>query len=362
MKIKKYLSHNVISNKYIYLLYKEYFRRFRTSKMEESYLGHWYRYTNKCEPVYYVLRYSNHLGIGAMANHLMLHWAWAKNKGYIPIILNDISFDKKLSDNQRNLWEMVFDVNMKLADALKQKNVYISHIDGAYINFKIPKELKEFVNPKMPYSLRMITEKDKLPLYYKYASEFMKPNDEIKRAAAANIDKMAKYKVLGIGLREEFSIIRELGGTKDISWLKDILINHPITSTIDETLNITREYMKKTGCTHIYISSMFEDVIERFRKEFGKEKVFFIEAERKSFESILNNPDMLRDYYFNTSVEGREDYYISTKRYVTDCLILARCNSLLIAPAGQIRVIGMLKQDEYENLKVLPNYNSKVVY
>lgn len=345
----------------VYYVYAKLFNKQYYERCEA-----WYKHDNKKKyPVYYICRFDNKMGIGATANILLLAWEWIKQKGMIPLVLMGQGYQSATVWNgellkevyKNNIWEQLFETPITIEDALKKENVYLSHMNCNFGKWKIPCDLKEYVDPSRVNKIRSITDPKDFHLYYKYGNEFFKPKKELMEEADKIYQSFGDGKILGVGMREEFSLIRELRGTAGYRYLEDTLSHHPIVPTVAESIKIVEQFMKETGCNRIYLSTMFSDVIEKFQEKFGTKAVVFCERERCVFEDFKKNPDSFIASFEGDNEENKN--LLLEKGYIIDSLLLTKCNSIIMAPSGQIKVVGMLKKDEFENMVFFENYNKK---
>lgn len=351
---KEKLLYELIRTQSVYDLYSGILRKVHPQPEISDNYGHWYRKNGSGE-TYYILRFDTGWGLGAISNQLMLAWNWVKAHGKVPVVWSNCvrNEEKALKETEPNCWDYVFETQISLEDALTKNNVYFSPFDCSHGPWKYPKDLKPYASTMYPGYINSINMKEDLPLYYKYGHEFMTLRKELRDEAQLFVDAISGGKVLGVCMREEFSIIRILGGTNGFKHL-EILNRHPFLPTVEECIPIIETEMKRVGAEKIFLSTMFSDTIDIFEKQFGKGNVLYLDAGREIFADYVKNPDE-----FVAKRRLTLDKVAEAKRYITDCYVLAHCNSIVVPPTGPLRIIAMMRPTEFDNVTFFENFNKQ---
>lgn len=297
------------------------------------------------EAVYYIYRYSDsELGLLSFYKHVLTAVDTYVNRGFIPIIdyEREENFENYKVDID-NQWEYCFEqpIRISIKDIKKSKNIVFG-------GFRYePNE-----------DLRIITEN--YQEYYRYWKEKADKYAPIKREL---LEEWTKYykdlfggeKVLGVCLREEFRIMREMG----TAWSQ----NHPNEPSIKEVIDILKRSKEKYGCGKIFVTTMFQESLDAIEKAFPGE-VVFIQRNRKNMTDKLKTA--IYDLQKKSVEKGKKEYLEELRNkekdgsipigkemsmpYVQEMFGLSLCSNLIGTKCGGMRVAMIWNGGNYESI------------
>lgn len=332
-------------------------------KKEE--VGFWLRRNpNSVGPQYYVIRLNPYMGIGASLNICLGVWDYLKSKGYTPVVWmteND-EYDKEVLKNHPdkiiNRWNYTMDHEELFIKALKSDNVYISSLNLKGCNMHPPKRLKKYYKYSTN-TLPCINNGEDLFLYRKYSKDFFKPKKNIIRNADEFVKNNKIDMCLGVGMREQFSLGAYRKGYKKTRHQRYLEIAHPILPSVEESIEVVKERMKKWGYTKLFVSTLYEETIDKFEQSFGKENVIAYPRNRRSFDEYLNDEDGYRAKSKRKGAEEKKRIHIE---YMEEMMILSQCDSLIVAKSGAIRLVGICKEKKYSHFDLFSDANENSLY
>lgn len=238
--------------------------------------------------------------------------------GYIPVV-DMQSFPSQYIEDEKigieNAWEYYYEPlsEYTVKDVMESENVILGYDDPCYQ-----------INVEEQYDLMRMAE-----LYKKYIH--IKSN-VLKDLEKENKDILAvKESTLGVLYR----------GTDMVS-LK--LKKHPIQPSIEELINIVKQYMVDYKFSHIFLSTEDIDAVERFKEEFGQSLLYtnqlrYTNTGSKWLADLQNN--------------RQSDRYLRGVEYLTTIELLSRCNSM-VAGVSAGSVCALIMNDfKYEHYELL---------
>ena len=268
------------------------------------------------DKTFFIIKLNNpNLGLIALHNSILGYLRIADINGYIPIV--DLKNYKNLYlENEdigiKNAWEYYFEQpsDYTLNDVLRSKNViYSSGIS--------PREASPYVlNFLLHYT-------NKANYYFEIINKRIRIRDEIQQEIDNNFKNLiADKRVIGVLSRGS--------GLLNVS-------GHAIQPDIQTLIDKTKEMLIKWNCEYVYLSSEEDFVVEIFQKHFGN-------------NLLKNNRVRLSAIDKKNSVSFDEnDKYLKGIEYLTDIVILSKCNCLIGSiVGGSIGAIEM-NQGRYEH-------------
>lgn len=330
--------------------------------------GYWYRWIPFSKKKYMVFRMSRPTGIGALIPMLLQCFEYADDMGFIPIV--DYEYSRDLMNGyepreRNNCWDCIFE-QKSLDDIEANASVYVGGLDVKYVSEKVRNRI--FIEP-LDTHLRDVEETSDWRGYfanvnYYYEKWFRIKNDlynQMQREWASLVD--SHDKVLGIMLREEFSIDRELLATDDP------LRMHPLLPKVNELAEQIQYIMNNNHCTKLYVGTCFEESISVFQDLLGRDKVIFCERRRDKFDTYIKlrqelsqmgigkNPDIEEEFskinrnYVGVDIEDMLGYF-------RDIYYISMCNAFVGVKCSGARtalIINGGKYEIYEYCKELKN-------
>lgn len=234
-------------------------------------------------PDYCIFRFGMRVGLFSVANQMLFCHEWAVKNNYIPLVYVESPDDfmqEKPRFNNAYMWESCFQQPELLDEAFNKGNVLVSSAgDIAAGLHGIFKEINGDARDH-PVHARMQN-------YRKYYAGLNKLSQKawiFKPEVEAEIEKVQSnlfhqgMRVIGVVLREEFSL--EDSEMTDAE--RRLYKRHPKALSLEETYKLIVEYMSKWNCTHVLITTLYQESLEYFQEKLG-DKVISIERKRISF-------------------------------------------------------------------------------
>lgn len=304
---------------------------------------------------YLVIRYSiPGMGILAVYRGAISAIKYALDNGYIPLI--DYEWEEDYSGKMLNInnhWSYVFNQPMLVdfEDIKGSKNIKVGDIAAMYYD--------------IPY-----IEINDYKSYYKKWGEMGKKYCTFNVTSKERFEKTFtelfknKGKILGICLRDGFSVERELG--------MDYMSEHPKEPEINEIFEKVDLYMEKWNCDTIYLTAQFENTVILFEEKYGDSVVC---TERKRIRVTDNYRKFLLNFKNSNKMSSKEhqeiyekypEYSIENKDvildYVEEIYGLSLCNYLIATKNGGTIGALIFNEGKYEDIYVFNDENCSVFY
>lgn len=247
---------------------------------------------------FYVIKVGSTYGLGACVLDTMKQIAYAKEKGYIPVV-DMMTYPNLYLDKDEvgkvNAWEKFFEqpAGYGLEDAMNGKYI-IGHV---------------VANSAKSIDLSDLRMKKDL-------------EDYVKKWI---VDNFCEKKVLGVCFR----------GT-DYSNMKPF--EHAIQPSLDEMIEEVRTKIIEWGYDKIFLCTEVLEAVERFKEEFGS-MVFDYPQER--FPANTK--------YLMLEIKNKDNSYERGKDYWTAICALAECDSLIAGSCGAVYVALKLRRTAYRH-------------
>lgn len=300
--------------------------------------------------VYYVHQVScGDMGILSLYRTRLLRMAKKTAKGYKVIIdyeePSNVDYE---SIGIHNLWEDTFEQPCrKPAAEVNAKDRVI--IEGNLVNGADAALIKEGRNKE----------------YYRRWKKIADRTFPIKKNLKKEFDfyfneKFKGKRILGVSLREEFRAMKKL----HTAWSE----THPNEPSIEECITIASEKMKEYHCGYIFLTTQYEDTIEKFKKVFGNQLIY-VDRKRaggisKEQEELLlkgQAAEQITDEYVRKSWSffGGDRKEIQNN-YVKEIYGLSRCNALLGTASGGMAVALIWNGGAYEDVALMEHDSVKM--
>lgn len=311
-------------------------------------------------------------GIGAVMKYTLVQCEWAAHKHMIPVIDYEWNycFGEKII-GQDNGWEYIFKPNAFLEEIINNSNdnyVFVGGIGEVYIDNKTKNELELKVK-------RVIVKENDREYYRKlneYSKKWWRLQDDVVARYRACFEKLFRpgMKILGVALREEFSI--------DAKKEKmELLSRHPHHLSLDEMIRVIKEYKDCWKCTHVFVTTYFEDSIIKLKEEFG-EALLYTDRRRVFFEQFHEIRKLVEDKYYGTNQRREFVEWVKSEdeqaqiyntfdkntmiEYVEEIYGLSLCDCLVAGKSGSTLCACVWNGGKYQELKILSDDNESILY
>lgn len=340
--------------------YRKINRILRRNQEQEYKLAYYYRKNRNAKEKYCIFRKSLPVnGIFAVAIHAIFACEFARSKGFIPLMDFEYAYNfQQYNLGNENEWESIFEQPITVKEALTKDFVLVEGLGTVeYLN----KMCMDINGDKNDYWLHVRQNN--------WREYYAKVNPYVKKCWVLKKDIRDEYrciwnskikngdKVLGIALREEFSA--------DVKKLEEhikVYNNHPSVPGIAETLQIVKKYMEKWQCNKIFLSTQYKESLEIFLKEWGQDKIVYLERVRINMNSLLEYPTNMwnmseKEYYDYRHTIGGEERQESQRRYVEEVFCLSECDYFIGAKSSGAIAALSLNGGKYKDIYILPDKN-----
>lgn len=280
-----------------------------------------------------------------------------------------------------NAWEYVFQQPCGVSNVSTSTdgNYFVSQIGytgGSYSDKKQRKEVFGISDAFFP-----TIHPEGWRAYYKNLSTYMRKwihlRPEIEKQYHEKFEKIFcdRIGVLGVAFREEFSIYHD--GNDDGS----VLSKHPHHLPNNKKYAVVEEYMKKSACTYLFVTTAFQDTIDDLTEIFG-DRLLYIDRKRQLFSTFKKRRMELGDgimeakdnpiEQYHTFADPKGKYYglIDFSRegmidYVGEIYLLSKCDYLFADNSTGSIVALMWNGGKYKDVKfqqVSSNQKGMTVY
>lgn len=321
--------------------------------------AYYYRKNRNAKEKYCIFRIYVPHGILAVATRYIFMYEFARSKGFIPLMDFEYAYNfQQYNLGNENYWESIFEQSITVKEALTKDFVLVEDLGMAEWLDKMCMEINGDRNDYLLHARQ-----DNWREYYAKVNPYVKKcwvlkksiRDEYKHIWNSKIRNGDK--VLGIALREEFSTDVE----KPEEYSK-VYNNHPSVPSIEETLQIVKNYMEKWQCNKIFLSTQYKESIELFLKEWGQDKIVYLERIRMNMNFLLECPTNMwdmseKEYYdYGHSIDSEESQEIQRK-YVEEVFCLSECDYFIGAVCSASITALSLNGGKYRDIYILPDKN-----
>lgn len=306
----------------------------------------------KAKKKYCVVRYSLPT-FGIMAAGIQYIFCYYKllNRGYIPVL--DLEYEysyRKERIGEHGIWDLCFEQTIAAKDVVKEKYVLVT---GELYDYSADAKISDWLNGNKEDHF-IHTKKDNFREYYAKANELTASIWKVKEALVKELDEeigdcLENHRVLGVFLRENFSSERRYTNQAD----SEVFARHPLLPTVSETIELIKNNLKHWNFDKIYLSTIYEDSIMYFRKEFG-DKVIAISRERfdinqkQTFSFSNTEQDMYQEYC--NDIQKKNNLTVA---YVKDLVALSKCTYFMGGPSSGSAAALTMNGGKYEDIYIL---------
>ena len=317
-------------------------------------------------PNYYIFRFSSGEGLFAVANKMLFYYEWAMANNYIP--LADVEFKDDFMQGKfelNNLWEHCFEQPEPLSEVFRKGNVLVSAINGGNVLRSTCKAINGDPNDWYVHAKTWDYRE-----YYARLNQLSQKawifRPEVKEKIESTQKELFKpgMRVLGVVLREEFGMDNnEMTETQKV-----IYKTHPKALSLEETYKLIVEYMIKWNCTHVLITTMFQESIEYFIDKLGS-KVIFLERERRSLNEYEQENAKLLEVIVNNNGEKEKEAHEhigwskqmqeeKTISYTVEMATVAKCDYCMGVKCSGLIAACILNGGKFKDLYLFEDSNN----
>jgi len=278
-------------------------------------------------------------GLFSCVNAIVSAIEYAVERGYIPVV------DMKNGDNaylypdeigKINAWEYYFEQPLEninqtissLEEAYRSKNVIINNMHhGGIVQALYPAGYPSLLDAGS-HNRIMRRRSIQYKKYVRLNKNTEKYIDEQYKKIIHDGDR-----VLGICVRGgEYRFSRPFG--------------HPIQPEIDDIISQVHSSMKSWNCNKIFLTTEDIDILQIFTQEFGDA---VISTDRSYIKYVICDSDEGRYLKHVRPHERENEKYLQGLEYLTDIVILSRCNSIIGGTScGMIAAVLMSNGFEHQ--------------
>lgn len=267
------------------------------------------------------------------------HLSWAIEHGWIPVVdwenYGPFPHGEDYPINGTlNKWEYYWNQpsNYSLEEVYQSKNVILSvqntrdteYMPSAFFKNPLQKQAEDYVRRCPKY--------DQLITLNNYTSEYVNEKQLMLFPDEARI--------LGVSIR---------GTSYGVESSHTETSGHPIQPSVGKLIESIKIAMDEWNMDYIFIACELDTVINHIKETFG-EKVLVLPRLRYSTSPKRGDVEKGLDPLY---LPGRK--YQTNLDYVTEMVLLSRCNSLLAAMSSGVRCALIWNKNQYENIKIFEN-------
>ena len=327
-------------------------RRRRINRIEGCYPEAIFLSKRKSDKKYCVVRYERPtFDLMAAGIQYVFCYHLLSQRGYIPIL--DIEYIYSFRQGQigeYNIWDECFEQPVSAREAATQPYVLAAGSLFTYSND--PVVCMELNHDAADHFIHV--RKDHFREYYAKANEYVQPIWTIRKDLLDEFDeelwnKVRDHRVLGVFLRENFS--------KDVSYKveadAEVYSRHPLLPGVKETIEIIKNQLSSWNYDYIFLSTMYADSVELFRKEFG-DKVICVERERINTDDTPGTNFSMGEKEEYDAFKSNLPYYRNLVRtYLKEIIALSRCDYLLGGASSGMAAALVMNGGKYQDIYIL---------
>lgn len=346
---------------FAYACWRKYVSKSKKYADIEYMYGYWHHRDKKSkDPIYFIFRFElPGTGIGSVANTMIFCYDWAIVNGVIPIIdLEGKGIYQKGEIGKQNVWEYCFEQVMPIKEVIKQKNVYISCLGPT---LSVGRTCERINGDKRDASMHFVNRLEYYKMKKTIGDGYLKLQPLLQNNVKEYIvQNLRGYNVLGVALREEFSLFSN--GVKDDNL--NFYNNHANVPNVEESIKIVKKCFENWKCERIFLSTLYQESIEKFKEEFGDTVIFLPRNRRKLGEEMQLIKSIWNNHGTNEKVMSyyrTQEFYECTCTYIEEIYILASCNNFIGAPSSVSSLAATLNGGKYNNITFFEdkNHNAK---
>lgn len=298
------------------------------------------------DKTFYVLRPYYYLTRNALTenvSNLLMHYyrnlqnlAYAIENGWIPVVdwQNYGPFphgEDYPINGTTNCWEYYWNQPSEytLEEVYQSKNVILS-VQNTRDNKYVPS--CSFQSPLQVYAEKLATDCPK----YDSTITFNKYTEEYIDGKQAELFPKGK-RILGVSVR---------GTSYGVCTTTNNVNGHPIQPELSELIKSIRKRMQEWDMDYVFITCELESIILQIKDVLG-DCVIFLPRTRYQKPPMRGDVEKKLDPLY---LPGKK--YQSNLDYLTEMVLLSRCNSLLAAMSSGVRAAIIWNRNQYENMAI----------
>jgi len=251
----------------------------------------------------------------------------ADQKKLIPVIDME-NYKTYISEEQavngtKNVWEYYYEQpsEYSLDEVYRSKNVVLSRLNAWDIRYCSDSPLIE-----------MCQDKETISKLHGIVKKYIRFNE----GTEAYIEEKAK----GILLKDK----KILGvASRGTDYTKFRVSGHPIQPSTAELIEITKQKVIEWNVDYVFITTEENETLAEFKEAFA-DKILYSERER----STNYNSDKSGKYFTDIHFGRENDKFTTALEYLTEIVMLSRCNYLIGTASGGLGAAVMMNGGEYE--------------
>ena len=323
--------------------------------------AYFYKKKKKAKEKYCIIRMQapDFMTFAAAIQYIFIY-EWAKSKGYIPVMDLELGYDfEKFGFGKDNIWEYTFEQPIGVEEVLMKEWVLVESIGVG--DKWLPQTCLAINGTGKDHFLHAV--QDDWRDYYRKVHQYIEPIWTFKKEILEEYrekysGEIERNNVLGVVLREEFSEKAQQMRTSDKA--KECYNRHPISPDLEETIEIVKEYMEKWKCQKIFLSTIYEESVILFQKQFGKNNVLFVERTRESFNRIKESDDWIEMDEKELYHYCKNSYFLFEKvvKYADEILAISNCQYFIGAKCSGTSAALAINGGKYKDIYILPDANN----
>ncbi len=268
-------------------------------------------------------------------NKVLMHLGYVEEKGFIPVVDMQNFKNQYLEDDdvgKLNVWEVFFKQpgGYRLSDISKSKNIILSK--------KAPSPRPEYLMGHSPF----YDNESRIEYFHNLFRKYISFNEHTQKYLDNIYNEILKDKgrIVGVLCRGTDYVLKKPK-------------NHPIQPDPRDVINDVHNVMSQYKCDSVFLATEDLDILEMFKKEFGK-KLLYVEQNRVSKEDMSENC-----FLASINIEKNKglDTFSKGIGYLSATYLLSRCNCYLAGRTGGSKgVLIMSEGFEYKKVYDLGLY------
>lgn len=354
---KTYLQLIAYSQRFPYLTSKKIQKFLATRLFHEPYdepiiIGN----KNNIKYILYFFPENRYQIFSAAIEYLFLHELTEK-RHLIPLVC--LTYSENVSSRQideTNLWTFVFQQEA-IDRVLINSNVGVA-VEQAPSEYSKDLRLCLEINGEVKDS-RIHAVEDQWRSYYKKIKPHVQVSwrfkDEIVNQCRSFFQRQTteKDKVVGVMLREQFS--PDWFDKLPTEEYRQIFQQHPMGPGISEIADILKGKKNSWGITKIFVATEFQDSLQYFEEQFGKDSVFFLPRVRRTLQEGI--AQLHTDVHYDEVRILPKELKEKEITYTQEIILLSFCNYLIAPHCGGSSAALAINGGEYEDIMILRDEN-----
>lgn len=260
------------------------------------------------------------------------HLSYAMEQGWIPVVdwenYGPLPHQEGFAiHGTKNSWEYYWEQPSKysLKEVYESKNVILSIRNTRDYGYIPSASIKPPFNSYIKNLIRTCPKYNNKITFNKYTNKFI---DDWQEKLFPKGEK-----ILGVSIRGASYGVKNVSG-------------HPKQPNIDELITTIRNILNDWKMNKIFFACESQSVVDKIKEEFGKQVIIL---PRLRYVHIPG--EIIEGEVYNPLYEEGHKYY-SNLEYLTEMVLLSRCDSLLAGMSSGIRMVAIWNGGKFENIKI----------